>query len=117
MKKERGITLIALVITIIILIILAGVSINILFDEEGLINKAKKAAEDMEVAQREEEKQLEYIAKQEYGIGSETKQYKRMQMIYDTQEKKTIESNGHINTIIEELNFNLRKDEEDDENS
>lgn len=64
-----------------------------------------------------EEKQLEYIAKQEYGIRSETKQYKRMQMIYDTQEKKTIESNGHINTIIEELNFNLRKDEEDDENS
>ena len=43
-KQAKGITLIALVITIIILIILAGVSINILFGKEGIVEKAKEAS-------------------------------------------------------------------------
>ena len=54
LKKENGITLIALVITIIILIILAGVSIGILFNENGIITKAKQAKSDYENAQKEE---------------------------------------------------------------
>ena len=44
MTKEKGITLIALVITIIILIILAGISIRAIFGEEGLIENAKMSA-------------------------------------------------------------------------
>ena len=42
MKKDRGITLIALIITIIILIILAGISIGVLANT-GLFEKAKEA--------------------------------------------------------------------------
>ena len=42
-KKERGITLIALVVTIIVLIILAGISINLIFGTNGIINKAKSS--------------------------------------------------------------------------
>ena len=38
-KKERGITLIALVVTIIVLIILAGISINLVFGNFGVITK------------------------------------------------------------------------------
>ena len=45
-KKETGITLIALVITIIVLLILAAVSIAMLTGENGLLNKATKARED-----------------------------------------------------------------------
>ena len=49
MKKrsmgERGITLVALIVTIIVLLILAGVTINTIFGENGLINKAKTAAQ------------------------------------------------------------------------
>lgn len=41
MKREKGITLIALVITIIILLILAGVSLNLLIGEEGILGKTK----------------------------------------------------------------------------
>ena len=37
-KQEKGITLIALVITIVVLLILAGVSINAIFSENGIIN-------------------------------------------------------------------------------
>ena len=58
MKKNKGITLIALVITIIILIILAGVSISVLFNQDGIITKAKKAKEDYANAQNEEAKTI-----------------------------------------------------------
>lgn len=40
-RLEKGITLIALVITIIVLLILAGVSIATLFGDEGILNKAR----------------------------------------------------------------------------
>ena len=49
-KKQKGITLIALVITIIVLLILAGVSISMLTGENGILNQASKAAEMTEIA-------------------------------------------------------------------
>ena len=49
-KKENGITLIALAVTIIVLIILAGISITSLTGEKGLINQARTNSEN---AQRE----------------------------------------------------------------
>lgn len=44
-KEKRGITLIALVITIVILIILAGILINITLGDNGLFTRAKEGAE------------------------------------------------------------------------
>ena len=43
MEKNRGITLIALVVTIVVLLILAGVSISMLAGDNGIINQAKNA--------------------------------------------------------------------------
>ncbi len=45
MKNQKGITLIALVITIIVLLILAGVSIAMLTGENGILTKATGAGE------------------------------------------------------------------------
>ena len=42
-KKERGITLIALVITITVLLILAGVSIAMLTGDNGILTEASNA--------------------------------------------------------------------------
>ena len=42
-EKNKGITLIALTVTIVVLIILAGVSIAILSGNNGMISKAKQA--------------------------------------------------------------------------
>lgn len=53
-KKERGITLIALVITIIILLILAGISIEMLAGDNGIINQAGNAKEQTEIANEKE---------------------------------------------------------------
>ena len=55
LKKEKGITLIALVVTIIVLIILAGVSINLVLGENGIVEKAKFAKEQTEQAKTNEE--------------------------------------------------------------
>lgn len=44
MREKKGITLIALVVTIVILIILAAVSINMLIGENGLIQQAKESS-------------------------------------------------------------------------
>ena len=49
-SENKGITLIALVITIIVLIILAGVSISLVLGENGLLNKAQDAKEKIEKA-------------------------------------------------------------------
>ena len=58
-KENKGITLIALVITIVVLIILAGVSINMVLGENGLFTKAKEATENMQLAQKEEEEGID----------------------------------------------------------
>ncbi len=54
-KEMKGITLIALVITIVVLMILAGVSINTVLGDDGIIKKAKEAAETTKRASAEEE--------------------------------------------------------------
>ena len=41
-KRENGITLIALVVTIVVLLILAGITISLVFSENGIIAKAKE---------------------------------------------------------------------------
>ena len=58
MKKENGITLVALVVTIIVLIILAGISINLVLGDNGIITIAKRAKENTELAKIEEETEL-----------------------------------------------------------
>ena len=43
MKNNKGITLVALVVTIVVLLILAGVSINLVLGDNGIIAKAQEA--------------------------------------------------------------------------
>lgn len=69
MKKEKGITLISLVITIIVLLILAGVTIVTLTGDNGLLQKATIAKETNEEAEIKEQIRLIY---QEYQLGQYT---------------------------------------------
>ena len=57
-KQEKGITLIALVVTIVVLLILAGVSVNALFGNSGIIEKAKEAQNAMDKAAENDQKQI-----------------------------------------------------------
>ena len=53
-KKEKGITLQVLIITIIVLLVLVGVTLSITLGDNGLVNKAKEAALQMEIEQDKE---------------------------------------------------------------
>lgn len=57
-NKNRGITLIALVVTIIVLLILAGISISMLTGQNGILNRATEAKESTLQSEREEKNQL-----------------------------------------------------------
>ena len=57
-KQEYGITIVSLVVTIIVLIILAGISISLLFGKSGIITRAKKGQEIADVATAQEKLEL-----------------------------------------------------------
>ena len=53
-KKQQGITLVALVITIIVLLILAGITIGTLSGDNGILNNTGKAKEDTEISKEQQ---------------------------------------------------------------
>ena len=58
LRENKGITLVALVVTIVILLILAGISITLILDNNGIINKSGEAADKYGEAQANEQEQL-----------------------------------------------------------
>ena len=54
LKGQKGITLVALVVTIIVLIILAGVSIALVLGQDGLISKTRSGRDNYLIASNEE---------------------------------------------------------------
>ena len=79
-KKEKGITLIALVITIIVLLILAGIAIATLTGENGILNKSETSKEETAKQGAKEKVQVEVMG--------------------------SFDNNGKLN--LEELNNNLK---------
>ena len=60
-KEERGITLVALVVTIVILLILAGVSLNLVIGNEGMLTRSKEATNKYEKQAENEQQGLDDI--------------------------------------------------------
>ena len=58
LKNINGITLVALIITVIILLILAGVTISLVIGDNGLITKSKQGVEESEMASIKEQAEL-----------------------------------------------------------
>ena len=58
LKRNKGITLITLVVTIIVLLILAGISLGMLTGENGILNRAAEAKEKTGAANKEERRKL-----------------------------------------------------------
>ena len=57
-KEKRGITLIALAVTIVVILILAGVTIDVTLGENGILNKSKEVADRMNNMVKEDEAEL-----------------------------------------------------------
>ena len=64
LKEEKGITLLALILTVVIMIILAAVTINVALGEGGLVDQAKWAAEQTTNSTKSEQEQLDDVADQ-----------------------------------------------------
>ena len=62
LKEDRGITLVALVVTIVVLLILAGISLNLVLGTNGIITKANQARTNWANASEEEGKMLNDLA-------------------------------------------------------
>ena len=89
-KKEKGITLIALVVTIVVLLILAGVSLNLVFNNNGIITKAGEAKVETRAAQVEDLVELyksDNEISQYSGGGAQTEE----ELLQDLRTKKLVE--------------------------
>ena len=62
-QANRGITLIALVITIIVLLILAGVTIATLTGENGILSRASQSQTATDIADTEEQIKIELMSR------------------------------------------------------
>ena len=94
-QKEKGVTIIAIVITIIVLLILAGISITTLTGEKGLINQARDNSSE---AQRES-----IIGKIEADLFKEKTKTGNTPSKEDL--KKIIEENGYNEGALGEDSF------------
>ena len=83
-RKNQGSTLIALVITIIVLIILAGVTINIVLDQNGIIEKTQEAKNKTEQASDIEKIRLAILEAQigESGYQDKYPLYFKLSLLY-----------------------------------
>ena len=91
-KKNNGITLIALVITIIVLLILAGVTIATLTGENGILTRASQASEQTEIEEEKEAIGLAYTGVLADNNGSG---------VSDSELQNELQKNGYNATVTD----------------
>ena len=109
MKRNKGITLIALVITIIVLLILAGVAIAMLSGQNGILKRATDAKTETEQAQENETDHLadyEDLINESTGNLGKVKDYKNK--IIEGKKAKLQDDNGE--TIVVPVGFKIKED-------
>ena len=109
MKRNKGITLIALVITIIVLLILAGVAIAMLSGENGILKKAAEAKTKTEQAQTNETEDLtdlEILMEESTGNLGKVKDNKNK--VIEGRKAKLQDNNGE--TIVVPVGFKIKED-------
>ena len=111
-SELSGITLLALVVTIIVLLILAGVTISTINSNNGVLTQAKKATITSDLSKYKEEVELYKASKQMEGTEKKTADGKRFEatslnanyqeksLVYNTQDGN---ETGDITTIIPDL--------------
>ena len=94
-KKEKGITLVALVVTIVILLILAGVSLNLVFGSNGIVSKAGEAREEQCHGSIRDIMSMKYS---EYNMKKSLEEIDENFMSY-IQDDGDLTADGSINTV------------------
>ena len=71
-SKQKGITLIALIVTIVVLLILAGITINMVFSNNGVISQAQEAGKAQAYAEELDKLKMAVLSAQTAGQGKLT---------------------------------------------
>ena len=109
MRKQKGITIIALVITIVVLLILAGVTINLVLGNNGIIIKAQEATEEYMIAK---EKEIIGFAQNEAKLDKDNPGSFNISIFEESVKKQAGEENVKIDSsdnIIEVLFKNTKR--------
>ena len=104
LKENKGITLVALIITIIVLLIIAGVTIMALKGEEGIISKSKQAKIEYEKGKQEEEGLLSgYLSKMD-DISSQRENIDNKEIISENEDYvgyyADVDADGTVDGVI-----------------
>lgn len=113
MKKKNGITLIALVITIIVLLILAGVSITMISGENGILKKASNSKVETRGASVQEIRDLwksekeadEVIGTSDSRTLDQVLEELESQKLITSEERVMIEKHGHVVIGTRDISF------------
>ena len=119
-KNIRGITLVALVVTIIVLLILAGVAINFTIGEDGIFRKAQEGANAYQNASQNEKIELDKISNYIDNYTNENKSDEEVDEIESTleivigEEKTNTEVNDKYgNKVVVPAGFKIINPDED----
>ncbi|MFR1972943.1 MAG: BspA family leucine-rich repeat surface protein [Clostridia bacterium] len=115
LKNTKGITLIALVVTIVVLLILAGVSINLVLDNNGIIQKSKEARSETIVADEKSKVEMAYLSAALKKLG-DTVTAEELQEELDSsvgagKTVVTTNGNGTLNVLFNATGHNYNVDE------
>lgn len=102
-KAQKGITLIMLVVTIVVILILAGITINLAFDENGIIKRAKGLQEIINQSIANEEEELDKLTNYLNGAYPPDKTSMTLGKVYKDDmigQKLTYSSNGQSDWIV-----------------
>ena len=115
LKQNKAITLIALVVTIVVLLILAGVTLKLVLDNNGIIQKSKEARSETIVADEKSEVEMAYLSAALKKLG-DTVTAEELQEELDSSVgagKTVVTSNGDgtLNVLFNETGHNYNVDE------
>lgn len=100
MKSNKGITLVALVVTIVVLLILAGVSISVVLGQNGLITQAQEAKKKTAEATKNEENEISSMSNYVYNETKSLPQTEETKPYYPSNEFKKVEGTDLSNGLV-----------------
>ena len=114
-KKNKGITLIALVITIIIILILAGVSLRLLLNQNGLLTRTKEAKEENIVADEKENVEIAYSSATIKKLGNSVNENDLQEELNDSvgngKTEVTVNGDETLNVLFNDTKHNFNVDD------
>ena len=111
LKNKKGITLIALVVTIVVLLILAGVSISLVLDNNGIIAKSKDARNSAIESDEKEKVEMAYVSAALKKLGDTVTAEELDSSVGTGKTEVTTNGDDTLNVLFSDTEHNFNVDE------